>query len=160
VIVSAVGYFFSIIAVFTAIMAFMTLLIGVFNPLTLEKVRHFPHPRPIIEQTLITTNPEPRHVRVALGTDEATPAKELSAQEQDKNRQEQDKNRMDSHAPSVAKTDAENRKPERKTKPERPAHLHQPKVLVGQRQNHFDGYGSGMALGYAGGYSPGLDSQR
>ena len=150
-IVSAVGYFFSIIAVFTAIMAFMTLLIGVFNPLTLEKVRHFPHPRPIIEQTVTTTNPEPRHVRVALGTDEATPAKELSAQ---------DENRRDSHASSVAKTDAENRKPERKTKPERPAHLHQPKVLVGQRQNHFDGYGSGMALGYAGGYSPGLDSQR
>jgi hypothetical protein len=151
VIVSAVGYFFSIIAVFTAIMAFMTLLIGVFNPLTLEKVRHFPHPRPIIEQTLTTTTPEPRHVRLALGTDEATPAKELSAQ---------DKNRRDSHASSVAKTDAENRKPERKTKPERPAHLHQPKVLVGQRQNHFDGYGSRMALGYAGGYSPGLDSQR
>ena len=150
-IVSAVGYFFSIIAVFTAIIAFMTLLIGVFNPLTLEKVRHFPHPRPIIEQTLTTTNPEPRHVRVALGTDEATPAKELSAQ---------DKHRRDSHAPSVAKTDAENRKPERKTKPERPAHLHQPKVLVGQRQNNYDGYGSGMALGYAGGYSPGLDSQR
>src|SRR5262249_26737473 len=128
-------------------MAFMTLLIGVFNPLTLEKVRHFPHPRPIIEQTVIATNPEPRHVRVALGTNEATPAKEQSAQ---------DKNRKD--APSVAKTDAENRKPERKTKPERPAHLHQPKILVGQRQNNYDGYGSGMALGYAEGYRPGLDS--
>jgi hypothetical protein len=132
-------------------MAFMTLLIGVFNPLTLEKVRHFPHPRPIIEQAVTTTNPEPRHVRVALGTNEATPAKELSAQ---------DKHRRDSHAPSVAKTDAENRKPERKTKPERPAHLHQPKVLVGQRQNNYDGYGSGMALGYAEGYRPGLDGQR
>ena len=150
-IVSAVGYFFSIIAVFTTIMAFMTLLIGVFNPLTLEKVRHFPHPRPIIEQTVTPTNPEPRHVRVALGTNEATPAKEQSAQ---------DKNRKNSHAPSVAKTDAENRKPERKTKPERPAHLHQPKILVGQRQNNYDGYGSGMALGYAEGYRPGLDSQR
>src|SRR5262249_19742664 len=128
-------------------MAFMTLLIGVFNPLTLEKVRHFPHPRPIIEQTVTPTNPEPRHIRVALGTNEATPAKELSAQ---------DKNRRDSHAP-VAKTDAENRKPERKIKPERPAH--QPKVLARQRPNH-EGYSYGMALGYAGGYSPGLDSQR
>ena len=72
----------------------------------------------------------------------------------------QDKNRKNSHAPSIAKIDAENRKPERKIKPERPAHLHQPKVLVGQRQNNYDGYGSGMALGYAEGYRPGLDSQR
>jgi len=151
VIVSAVGYFFSIIAVFTTIMAFMTLLIGVFNPLTLEKVRHFPHPRPIIEQTVTTTNPEPRHIRVALGTNEATPAKELSAQ---------NKNKRNSHAPSVAKTDAENHKPERKTKPERPAYLHQPKVLVGQRQNNYDGYGSGMVLGYPEGYRAGLDSHR
>ena len=150
-IVSAVGYFSSIIAVFTAIMAFATLLIGVFNPLTLEKVRHYPHPRPAIEQTVTSTNPEPRHVQVALGTNEATPAKDLSAQ---------DKNRKDSHAPYLAKADAENRKPERKIKPERPAHLHQPKVLVGQRQNNYDGYGSGMALGYAEGYRPGLDSQR
>src|SRR5262249_54583173 len=100
-------------------MAFMTLLIGVFNPLTLEKVRHFPYPRPIIEQTVIPTNPEPRHVRVALGTYEATPARELSAQE---------KGKRDSHAPSVAKADAENRKPERKIKPERPAHFHLPKI--------------------------------
>src|SRR5262249_1440284 len=58
-------------------MAFMTLLIGVFNPLTLERVRHFPHPRPIIEETATPTNSEPHHVRVALGTNEATPAGEL-----------------------------------------------------------------------------------
>src|SRR6516225_4067262 len=57
VIVSAVGYFFSIIAVFTTIMAFMMLLIGVLNPSTFEKVRHYPHPRPIIEQTVPPTNP-------------------------------------------------------------------------------------------------------
>jgi hypothetical protein len=151
VIVSAVGYFLSIIAVFTTIMAFMTLLIGVSNPLTLEKVRHYPHPRPTIERAVAPTNPEPHHVRVALGTNEAMPAKDPSAQ---------DKNRKDSHAPYLAKADAENRKPERKIKPERPAHLHQPKVLVGQRQNNYDGYGSGMALGYAEGYRPGLDSQR
>ena len=79
-IVSAVGYFFSIIAVFTTIMAFMMLLIGVLNPSTFEKVRHYPHPRPIIEQKVpptnpaTSTNPEPRHARVALGTNEATPA--------------------------------------------------------------------------------------
>ena len=146
----SVGYFFSIIAVFTTIMAFMTVLIGVFEPSTLEKVRHYPHPRPIIEQTVTPTNPEPHHVRVALGTNEAMPAKELSARDQ---------NRKNSHA-SIAKTDAENHKPERKIKPERPAHLHQPKILVGQRQKNYDGYGSGMALGYAEGYRPGLDSQR
>jgi len=35
---------------------FMTLLIGAFNPLTLEKVRHYPHPRPIIERTVKPTN--------------------------------------------------------------------------------------------------------
>ena len=115
-IVSAVGYFFSIIAVFTAIMALM-LLIGVLNPSTFEKVRHYPHPRPIIEQTVppTSTNPEPRHARVALGTNEATPAKAPSAQ---------DKSMRDSHAASVAKTDAESRKPERKIRPERLVDFH------------------------------------
>ena len=39
-IVSAVGYLFSLIAILTTIMAFMTVLIGGFNPLTVEKVRH------------------------------------------------------------------------------------------------------------------------
>jgi hypothetical protein len=149
VIVSAVGYFFSIIAVFTAITAFMTLLIGVYNPLKFEKVRHYPHPRPLIEQTITPTNPEPHHA-VALETNAATPAKVLSAQ---------DKSTKDSHAAFVAKTGAENRKPERKIKPERLAHLHQPKALARQQQN-YEGYGYGMALGYAEGYHPGLDGQR
>jgi hypothetical protein len=148
VIVSAVGYFFSIIAVFTTVMAFMT-VIGGFNPLTIEKVRHYPHPRPAIEQTATPTNQEPRHARVP-GTNEATPATDLSAQ---------DKGTKDSHAASVAKTDPENRKPERKVKPERLAHLHQPKVLAREQQN-YEGYGYGMALGYAEGYHPGLDAQR
>jgi hypothetical protein len=109
-VVSAVGYFFSIIAVFTTIMAFMTLLIGVFNPSTFEKVRHYPHPRPIIEQTVTPPNPEPHHILVALGTNEATPAKDLSA-------------RDSSRAVSIAKANAENRKSERKIKPERLTHL-------------------------------------
>ena len=150
-IVSAVGYFFSIIAIFTTIVAFMTLLIGGFNPWTFERVRHYPHPRPVIERTVTPTNSEPHHARVARGTNEATPATDLSAQ---------DKSAKDSHAASVAKTDAANRKPERKIKPERFAHLHQPKVLARQRQN-YEGYGSGMVLGYAAeGYRPGLDAQR
>ena len=149
VIVSAVGYFFSIIAVFTTIMAFMMLLIGVLNPSTFEKVRHYPHPRPIIEQTVpptnpaTSTNPEPRHARVALGTNEATP----------------DKSTKDLHAASVAKTDAESRKPERKIRPERLVDFHQLKVRARQRRN-YEGYGYGIASGYAEGYHPGLDGQR
>ena len=149
-IVSAVGYFFSIIAVFTTIIAFMTVLIGGFNGLTIEKVRHYPHPRPAIEQTATPTNQESRNARVASGTNEATPATDLSAQ---------DKSTKNSHAASVAKAAPENRKPERKIKPERLAHLHQPKVPARQGQN-YEGYGYGMALGYAEGYHPGLDGQR
>ena len=155
-IVSAVGYFFSIIAVFTTIMAFMMLLIGVLNPSTFEKVRHYPHPRPIIEQKVpptnpaTSTNPEPRHARVALGTNEATPAKAPSAQ---------DKSMKDSHAASVAKTDAESRKPKRKIRPERLVDFHQLKVRARQRRN-YEGYGYRMAAGYAEGYHPGLDGQR
>jgi hypothetical protein len=150
VIVSAVGYFFSIIAIFTTIVAFMTLLIGGFNPLTLEKVRHYPHPRPPIEQTITPTNPKPHHARVALGTNEATPATDLSAQ---------DKRTKDSHAVSVAKTDVDSPKPERKIKRERLAHLHRPKLLPRQQQN-YEGYGYGMTLGSAEGYHLGLDGQR
>jgi hypothetical protein len=145
-VVSAVGYFFSIIAVFTTIMAFMTLLIGVFNPSTFEKVRHYPHPRPIIEQTVTPPNPEPHHILVALGTNEATPAKDLSA-------------RDSSRTVSIAKANAENRKSERKIKPERLTHLHLPKVPARQRDN-YDRHGYAMALGYSEGYHPGLDGQR
>jgi hypothetical protein len=88
-------------------------------------------------------NPEPHRVLVALGTNEATAAKDFSAK---------GKNTKDSHAVAIAKTDAENRKPERKIKPERLAHLHQPKTAARQRQN-YEGYGHAMALA-------GLDSQR
>jgi hypothetical protein len=68
-------------------------------------------------------------------------------------------NKSTKHAASVAKTDTENRKPERKIKPERLAHLHHPKAPAREQQN-FEGYGYGMALGYVEGYRPGLDSQR
>jgi energy-converting hydrogenase Eha subunit F len=47
---SVLGYFFSIIVVFAAVMTFMTLLIGVFDNSTFEKLRHYP--RPIIEGQL------------------------------------------------------------------------------------------------------------
>ena len=150
-IVSAVGYFFSLIAILTTIMTLMAVLIGGFNPLTVEKVRHYPHPRPAIEQKAAPTNQEPHHARVTPGTNETTLATDLSAQDQ---------STKDWRAASATKTDTENRKPERKIKPERLAHLHQPKVLAPQQQN-YEGYGYGMALGYAAeGYHPGLDSQR
>ena len=94
---------------------------------------------------------EPHHARVTPGTNEATLATDLSAQDQ---------STKDWSAASATKTDTENRKPERKIKPDRLAHLHQPKVLARQQQN-YEGYGYGMALGYAAeGYHPGLDSQR
>ena len=83
-VVSAEGYFFSIITVFTTLMTFMALLIGLFDHSTFEKVRHYPHPRPVIERTITPTNPETHHVGVALGTNEATPANDLSAQEEHK----------------------------------------------------------------------------
>ena len=150
-IVSAVGYFFSLIAILTTIMTLMAVLIGGFNPLTVEKVRHYPHPRPAIEQKAAPTNQEPHHARVTPGTNEATLATDLSAQDQ---------STKDWRAASATKTDTENRKPERKIKPERLAHLHQTKVLARQQQN-YEGYGYGMALGYAAeGYHPGLDGQR
>jgi hypothetical protein len=157
VIASAVGYFFSIIAAFTSIMAFMALLIGVLNPSTFEKVHHYAHPRPMIERIVPPTNPdtpanpEPRHARVALGTNEATPAKAPSGQ---------DKSTKETHAAPIARTDAENPKPERKIRHERLVDFHQLKVPARQRQNNFQEYGYGMASGYAEGYHPGLDAQR
>src|SRR6516165_2701413 len=48
---SVAGYFFSVITVFVTVMTFMTLLIGVFDNSTSEKLRHYQHPRPIIERS-------------------------------------------------------------------------------------------------------------
>ena len=145
VIVSTVGYLFSVIAIFAIISTFMTLLIGGFNPLALEKVRHYPHPRPVVEQTDTPTTPtnlEPHHLGVAPGSDEAMRATVLPAQ---------DKSTKDAHPASVAKTDAESRSLERKIKRERLAH-HQPKALASHQQN-YEGQGYPMALGYAEGRS-------
>ena len=152
VVVSVVAYFFCIISVFATIMALMTLLPGVFDN-SFERFRHYP--RPIIERTVTPAptppnqephhipNPEPHHRLVALGKNEATAPKDLSAH---------DKNTKGSRAATVAKADAENRKPERKIRPEGLAHLRQPKVLARQRQN-YEGHGYPMALGYAEGRS-------
>jgi hypothetical protein len=114
---SVLGYFFSVIAVFASVMTFMALLIGVFDSSTFEKLRRYP--RPIIERTTPAppsekphhiANSEPHHRLLALGTNDATAPKHLSAP---------DKNTKDSRAASSAKADAENRTPERKIRPER-----------------------------------------
>ena len=122
---SAVGYFLSVITVFAAVITFMTLLIGVFDNSTVEKLRHYP--RPIIERTA-PPNQEPhirsselRHPLVARGTNDTTAPKQLSAS---------DKNTKNSRAASGAKADAENREPERNIRPERLAHLREPKGLT------------------------------
>jgi hypothetical protein len=154
---SVVAYFFSIITVFATVMTFMMLLIGVFDNSAFEKLRHYP--RPIIERTVTPAplNQEPHHIPkserhhilVALGTNEGTAPKALSAHDENTTK--------DTRAAPIAKADAENRKPERKIK--RLAHLRQPKVLALQRQN-YEGHGYAMTLGHSEGYSPGLDSQR
>src|SRR5215472_18005679 len=77
---SVLGYFLSIITVFATVMTFMTLLIGVFDNSTFEKLRQYP--RPIIERTVTPAPPnrEPHHVpNPALGTNDATAPKHLSA---------------------------------------------------------------------------------
>ena len=154
---SVLAYFFSLIAAFATIVTFMALLIGVFDNSTFEKkLRHYPSP--IIEPPVASAPPnqephipnsEPHHTLFALGTIEGTPPKHLSAH---------DRNTKDSHAASVAKTDAANRMPGPKIKPERLAHRHQP-ALARQHQN-YEGRGYAMTLGHSQGYSPGLDAQR
>jgi hypothetical protein len=117
---SVAGYFFSVITVFAGVTTFMALLIGVFSVFdnsTFEKLRYYPRPiiersapaPPILEHHRIP-NPEPHHTRLALGTNDATAPKHLSAP---------DKNTKDSRAASSAKADTENREPERKIRPER-----------------------------------------
>jgi hypothetical protein len=126
-------------------MTFMTLLIGVFDNSTLEKSRHYPHPRPIIERTVAPSppnqklhhvpNPEPHHPLLAHGTND------MSAP---------GRNTKDSRAASTAKADAENRKPERNIRPERLAQLREPRALAHQRQN-YEEHGIAAALGLVGG---------
>jgi len=141
VIVSAVGYFFSIIAVFTAITALVTLLIGGFNAFKFEKVSHYPHPRPAIEQTITPTIPEPHHAGAGSGTNEATPAKDPLAQDRSTTK--------DSRAASLAKPDADSHRPGRKISSERFAHPRQP----ARQLQDYEGNGNAMALGSAEGRS-------
>jgi hypothetical protein len=145
---SVVAYFFCIISALTAVMAFIAFLTA-FDYSTFEKFRHYP--RPIIERTVTpaTAKQEPHHLpkperhrtTLALGTNHAPAPKHLSAP---------DKNTKDPRAASSAKSDAENRKPERNIRPERLVQLNEPKALVHQRRN-YDGHGIAAALDLVGG---------
>jgi len=140
---SVLGYFFSVITVFASVTTLMALLIGVFDSSTFEKLRRYPHP--IIERITPASpnqkphhiaNSEPHHTLLALGTNDATAPKHLSA--------------PDSRAASSAKADTENRKPERNIRPERLTQLREPKALAHQRQN-YEGHGIAGAFGLVGG---------
>jgi hypothetical protein len=139
VIFSVFGYFFYMIMAFSAITA---LLIGLSNNSAVENVLHYP--RPIIDETDIATSLEPSNVLNKPKTKEEAPAKDKKG----------------SRIVSVAKADVAKRKSEIKSKPEKLAHLHKPKVLARQRERQEEGYS--VVLGYAegSGYRPGLDSQR
>jgi hypothetical protein len=133
-----------------ALSAISALLIGVFNNSATENVLRYPRPqRPIIEQTLTTTDPQPRDLpdtpRVKK---EEVPAK----------KDEPKKNINDSRV-LFAKADIAKRKLEIKNKPERLSHLSKPKGLAPQREkpkvlahrrNDYERPGYyGNAMGYA-----------
>jgi hypothetical protein len=131
VVVSLLGYLFSVITVFTAAAVVM---IGLFSVSTSEKVRHYPHPRPEIEQTVTATNMEPRLFMVVPETKDGLPAKAIE----------------DARAVPIEKADAEKRKRERYLQ-KRTRH----------REN-YEGHGYATTLDFAerSGYRPGLDNQR
>jgi hypothetical protein len=154
VVVSLLAYFFVMI---TALSAIAALLIGSFNNSATESVLHYSRPqRPIIEQTLTTTNSQPRDLPGAPRIrKEEVPAK----------KDEPKKNINDSRV-LFAKADTAKRKLEIKNKPERLeiknkldrlAHLNKPKGLASQREKpkvlarqryERPGY-YGNAMGYA-----------
>jgi hypothetical protein len=133
-----------------ALSAISALLIGLFHNSATESVLHYPRPqRPIIEQTLTTTNPQPRDLPDAPRIKkEEVPAKKDGPE----------KNINDSRV-LFAKADIAKRKLEIKNKPERFAHLNKPKGLSFQREkpkvlarqhNNYERPGYyGNAMGYA-----------
>jgi hypothetical protein len=72
VVFSLLGYFFSMITVFAAVVA---VLIGLFNVSTSKTVRHYS--RPVIERTVTATNTEPRLFMVVPGTKDRLPENDI-----------------------------------------------------------------------------------
>jgi hypothetical protein len=130
VVFSLLGYFFSMITVFTAAAVVM---IGLFNFSTSGKVHHYPLSRPEIERSVTATNIEPRLFMVVPGTKDALPAKAIE----------------DSSAVPIEKVDAEKRKRERYLQ-----------KRTRQREDYKGhGYATNIGAERSG-YRPGLDSQR
>jgi hypothetical protein len=113
----------------------------------IENVLHYP--RPIVDEAVIATNPEPSNLLNRRKLEEPKTKEEAPARD-----------KKDSDVISVAKADTAKRKSEMKYRPEKLAHLHKPKVLARQRERQEGGYS--VALGYSegSGYRPGLDAQR
>ena len=124
----------------TTFSAIAASLVGLSNNSATENVLHYP--RPIIDETVIATNPEPPDLLNKPKIEEHA------------------RDKKDSGVVSVARADAAKRKPEMKNKPQKLARLRKPKVLARQRERQEGGYA--VALGYAegSGYRPGLDAQR
>jgi hypothetical protein len=70
------GYFFSMIAVLTAV---VWVMLGLSNISTSERVSHYPHPRPVVERNVTAANNEPRLFMVAPETKDGSPAKNMEA---------------------------------------------------------------------------------
>jgi hypothetical protein len=147
VVVSLLAYFFVMI---TALSAIAALLIGSFNNSATESVLHYSRPqRPIIEQTLTTTNSQPRDL---------PGAPRIKKEEVPVKKDEPKKNINDSRV-LFAKADTAKRKLEIKNKPERLAHLNKfkgfasqrekPKVLARQRNIYERPGYYGNTMGYA-----------
>jgi hypothetical protein len=131
VVFSLLGYFFSMITVFTAAAVVM---IGLFNFSTSGKVHHYPHSRPEIERTVTATNMEPRLFMVVPGAKDGLPAKAIE----------------DSPTVPIEKADAE--------KPKREKYLQK---RTRQRETYEGhGYATNVGFAERSGYRPGLDSQR
>jgi len=144
VFVSVFGFFLYMMTAFSAIAA---LLIGLSGNSAIENALHYP--RPIVDEAVTATNPEP-----------SNPLNRRELEEPKRKEEAPARDKKDSDIISVAKADRAKRKSEMKYRLEKLAHLHKPKVLAHQRERQEGGYS--VALGYSegSGYRPGLGAQR
>jgi hypothetical protein len=73
-VLSLLGYFFAMIAVFTAAVGVM---LGLSNISTSERVRHYP--RAVVERNVTAANREPRLFMMVPETKDGSPAKNMEA---------------------------------------------------------------------------------
>ena len=145
VVFSVCGYFLYMITAFSAIAA---LLIGLSNNSAIEDVLRYP--RPIIDETVMATAPEPTTLLNKSKVEEPKTKETVPARDN-----------KDFGVVSVAKVDAAKGKPEIKDKPKKQfAQLHRLKVLARQRERQKGGYAVASGNIEGSGYRPGLDSQR